>query len=186
MKYFQKLIWEKIYLSPPNPDDFEIVTKWMNDMEITNLTEIMPETFWLYQWKARFDELVKWKYFQNYPFAIIKKRWDKFIWTIWLYDLDFIGQSAELHITIWEKDEHNKWYWTDAITTLLKFGFNTLNLYNINLWVKSFNDRAIACYKKCGFKEVWTKHHTQYYNWKRYDLIIMEILKPNREKNNNT
>ena len=96
MKYFQKLIWEKIYLSPLNPDDFEIVTKWMNDMEITNLTEIMPETFWLYQWKARFDELVKWKYFQNYPFAIIKKRWDKFIWTIWLYELDFIGQSAEV------------------------------------------------------------------------------------------
>ena len=82
----------------------------------------------------------------------------------------------------WEKNEHNKWYWTDAITTLLNFGFNTLNLYNIHLWAKSFNKNWIACYKKCGFKEIGIRHHCEYCNGERYDLIFMEVLKSDWKK----
>ena len=105
MKYFPKLIWEKVYLSPLNPDDAEIVTKWMNDMEITNWTHKSPRIFWLQKAKMRFEEIVKWK---NYPFAIVKEDGDEFIWTTWLYEVNFINQTAELGIMIWEKDEHNK------------------------------------------------------------------------------
>ena len=30
MKYFKKLVGQNIYLSPINPDDVEIFTKWLN------------------------------------------------------------------------------------------------------------------------------------------------------------
>ena len=179
MKYFPKLIWKKVYLSPLNPEDIEIVTKWMNDMEVTNWTHKSPKIFWLQKTKMRFEEIVKWK---NYPFAIVKKNGDEFIWTTWLYEVNFINKTAVLGIMIWEKNEHNKWYWTDAIKALLDFWFNTLNLYNIYLEVKSFNKNWITCYKKCGFKEIWTRHHCEYCNWERYDLIMMEVLKPDFHK----
>ena len=36
MKYFKKLLGEKIYLSPRNTEDVEKFTEWMNDFETTD------------------------------------------------------------------------------------------------------------------------------------------------------
>jgi len=36
MKYFKKLVGEKVYLSPMNIEDVEIYTKWLNDFNVTN------------------------------------------------------------------------------------------------------------------------------------------------------
>ena len=36
MKYFKKLVGEKVYLSPMNIEDAEIYTKWLNDFNVTN------------------------------------------------------------------------------------------------------------------------------------------------------
>ena len=177
MKYFPKLIWEKVYLSPLNPDDAEVLTKWRCDERISKNTTMISQVPTL-AWEKKWLE----EEHSTYTFAIVKKEWDELLWTIELWDVNFINQTAELWIAIWNFEEHNKWYGTDAVKTIIEFGFNTLNLYNISLRVKSFNENWIACYKKCGFKEVWAKHHSQYYNGERYDLILMEVLKPDREK----
>ena len=36
MKYFKKLIGERIYLSPRNSEDIEKFTEWLNDFETTD------------------------------------------------------------------------------------------------------------------------------------------------------
>jgi hypothetical protein len=36
MKYFQKVSRGKVYLSPINPEDYELWTKYMNDTRITD------------------------------------------------------------------------------------------------------------------------------------------------------
>ncbi|MNT19160.1 hypothetical protein D3C72_1544040 [compost metagenome] len=51
-----------------------------------------------------------------------------------------------------------------------------LNLNNVNLDVLSFNERAIACYKKVGFIEYGRRHEAYFYNGVYYDIISMEIL----------
>ena len=38
MKYFKKLVGERIYLSPRSVEDAEIFTNWMNDFEVTDYT----------------------------------------------------------------------------------------------------------------------------------------------------
>ena len=40
-----------------------------------------------------------------------------------------------------------------------------------------FNPRAIACYKKCGFKEMGRRRKTVFLNGKYYDKLYMDILK---------
>lgn len=182
MKYFQKLIWEKVYLSPLNPDDAEIFAKWNNDHRITDWTHWTPRMITLKVQREYLEEASTKK--DSYQFAIVKKNNNNPVWILWLHKVNWINKTATLWIMIWEIDEHNKWYWTDAITTLLWFAFNTLNLYNVYLDVKSFNEKAIACYKKCGFKEIWVRHHCEYCNGVWYDLIFMEALKPDREKLN--
>ena len=49
-------------------------------------------------------------------------------------------------------------------------------LENHFLSVKSFNDRAIACYKKVGFKEFGRRRKSYYLNGKYYDDVYMDIL----------
>lgn len=38
MKYFKKLVGERIYLSPRCIEDAETYTAWMNDFEVTDYT----------------------------------------------------------------------------------------------------------------------------------------------------
>ena len=38
MKYFKKLVGDRIYLSPRNVEDAEIFVKWLNDFEVTDYT----------------------------------------------------------------------------------------------------------------------------------------------------
>lgn len=59
--------------------------------------------------------------------------------------------EAELRIRIGEKRYWNQGYGTDVILTLLRYAFTELGLQRIYLRVFSDNQRAINCYRKCGF-----------------------------------
>lgn len=182
MKYFPKISRGNIYLSPINLEDYDTFVKRSNDSRITDWTHWTPRMVSLQSWKSYLEKTSNnW----DYEFAIIRKSDDKFIWVTWLYRIHRVNQTAELWIMIWEFDEHNKWYWTDAVNALLCFAYNTLNLYNVSLWVKTFNKKGISCYQKVWFKEVWMKHHCEYCNWERYDLILMEMLKPDWQEKYN-
>ena len=50
------------------------------------------------------------------------------------------------------------------------------------LGVMSFNERAIACYKKVGFKEIGRRRQSYYLNGKYYDSVYMDILKEEFKK----
>ena len=54
MKYFKKLVGERIYLSPRNIEDYEQFTEWLNDFETTDyigrsnqITTLIWEKEWL-------------------------------------------------------------------------------------------------------------------------------------------
>lgn len=87
-------------------------------------------------------------------FNIVTLNEDKLIGSISLENIDHTNRRATLGIFIGDREEREKGYGTEAIRLILDYGFNYLNLNNINLDVMEFNDRAIACYKKCGFKEI--------------------------------
>ena len=74
-------------------------------------------------------------------------------------------------------EEREKGYGTEAINLILDYGFNYLNLNNIKLDVVEFNERAIACYKKCGFKECGRRRKCEFIDGNYYDRISMDILK---------
>ena len=51
-----------------------------------------------------------------------------------------------------------------------------MNLHSVKLSLLSFNERALKCYKKCGFKEAGRLRENRYINGKYYDTIYMDIL----------
>ena len=172
MKYFKKLVGEKIYLSPRSIEDVEKFTEWMNDFEVTDYTG-RSGTLISFEGEKKYLE-------ENYnpeaTFSIVTLDNDKLIGTVGLERIDWINRTAVLGIFIGDKDYLSKGYGTEAIRLVLDYGFNYMNLHNIKLNLMSFNERALKCYKKCGFKEAGRIRENKFVNGKYYDTILMDIL----------
>ena len=173
MKYFQKLVGEKIYLSPMCMDDIEKYTKWFNDFKVTDGIGASSKIINVENEKEFLDRILR---LGNEQFAIINSENDEIIGNCGLEDFIAIHRTATLGILIGEEENRGKGYGKEAVGLLVDYGFNYLNLNNIMLTVKSFNDRAIACYKKVGFKEFGRRRKSYYLNGKYYDDVYMDIL----------
>ena len=172
MRYFKKLVGEKIYLSPRNVEDVEIFTEWMNDFYVTDYTGRSHQAMTLQEEKEHLEK----RAINKSVFAIIDSEKDEMIGTVGLHEIDNINRTATLGIFIGNKNYWSKGYGTEAIKLILDFGFNYLNLNNIDLALMEFNQRALKCYEKCGFKEIGRKRKCKFINGKYYDSILMDIL----------
>lgn len=173
MKYFKKIVGERIFLSPMSIEDAEIYTKWMNDENVLKyihqmhkLNNIQSEKEWIENNGKNGD----------YNFAIIKNDGEELLGNCGIMNINYIDRTATLGILIGEDINRNKGYGSEAIKLLTDYCFNVLNLHNINLNVFSFNERAIACYRKVGFKEYARRHEAYFFKGEYHDIISMEIL----------
>lgn len=174
MKYFKKLIGDRIYLSPRNSEDVEIFTQWLNDFEITDYTGRSAGIVTLENEKQYLEN--KLTNDNHKAFVIVDLTTDKMVGTLSLENINYNNRTAVLGIFIGDSEYRSNGYGTEAIRLLLDFAFNYVNLNSIKLDVLSCNERAIKCYKKCGFKEVGRWRKSKYVNGKYYDTIIMDIL----------
>ena len=173
MNNYKKLIGEKIYLAPQKMEEVEKFAEWLNDF---STTDYIGRSHQIVSLEAEKDYLEKHSK-DEAKFSIIQAKTDEMIGTISLENIEHVNQIATLGIFIGEKQARNQGYGTEAIHLILDYGFNYLNLRNIELHVIEFNQRAYACYKKCGFKEIGRRRKCKYINGKHYDLIYMDILK---------
>ena len=172
MRYFKKLVGDRIYLSPRNSEDVEIFTEWLNDFETTDYIGRSSAIVSLEGEKKYLEE----HSFAEAGFVIVTLEEDKMIGTVSLEKIDHINRTATLGIFIGDKYFRSKGYGTEAIKLILEYGFKYLNLKNIKLDVMEFNERALKCYKKCGFKEYGRRRQSKLVDGKYYDSIEMDIL----------
>lgn len=59
---------------------------------------------------------------------------------------------------------------------LVSYGFNLLNLNSIMLGTILFNERAIRCYQKVGFKEIGRRRQARLIGKEKYDVVLMDLL----------
>lgn len=178
MKYYKKLVGRRVYLSPMNAEDAEIYVEWLNDFSVTDglgvsdkVTSLESEREWISENS------------NQYQFAIVRLEDDKLIGNCSIHDVDQKKQCADAGLFIGDEENRNRGYGQEVLNLLLYYAFNYLNLNNIMLKVFSFNERAINCYKKVGFKEIGRRRQAYYLKGKYYDDVFMDIL---REEYKNT
>ena len=174
MKYYKKLIGDRIYLSPLNIEDAEKYVEWFCDFTTTDgigksskLMTVEAEREWIDKVLKNNNEL---------NFAIVNLENDKLIGSCSIMNMCKKDRVGEVGIFIGEEDKRSNGYGAEALKLLLDYGFNYQNLNNIMLTVMSFNERAIKCYKKVGFKEFGRRRQCYFLNGKYYDRIYMDIL----------
>ena len=102
---------------------------------------------------------------------------DRIIGNINLEDFRNSNNNAFVGISISDPKDWGKGFGTDAMSIILKYGFNILNLHRISLNVFEYNPRAIRSYEKAGFKHEGTQRKWLNRDGKRWDLVWMGILK---------
>lgn len=179
MKYFKKLEEKRIYLSPINSEDAEKYVYWMNDRKVTDnlgntviITTLEGEREWLINAGKNGDA----------NFAIVKKENDELIGNCSLMKIDRINRKCTLGIFIGDEENRKKGYGTETLTLLLKYSFDFQNMHSVDLKVFSFNENAIKCYEKAGFKKCGIRHEAYFLEGIYYDEITMEILENDYRK----
>lgn len=174
MPHYKKLVGETCYLSPCSLEDAEKWTEWDNDLEVT--IPLGDEAYTPYSLEKMQDIIGEVMEQQSHIFSIVDLETDTPIGRCLLFDIDQVNRRAMLGIVIGEKEYWNKGYGQEATKLLLDYGFNLLNLHNIMLGTFSFNERAIACYRRVGFQEIGRRREARIVGGKKYDLVLMDML----------
>ena len=164
-----------VRLRPLEPDDLERDFRWFNDREVTRYLaarypiSMTHEERWL-------RDLPPNDFAHGVRLAIETKE-GVHIGNLGLHQPNAEDRKASLGIMIGDKEYWSNGYGSDATVTLLRFGFGEMNLNRIWLHVFEYNERAQACYKKCGFVEEG-RLRQHYYGMGRYwDVIVMGALR---------
>ena len=149
--------------------------RWFNDPEVTDMLGDTRFPFsegkereWIEQQLVPKDD--------KRAFTVLTKK-GRPIGNAGFNEIDFQNRYAVLGIAIGEKDFWDRGYGEDNIVTLMKFGFEELGMHKIELGVHSTNERAIACYKKCGFVLEGCEREHDFHRGKYIDSLRMGILR---------
>jgi RimJ/RimL family protein N-acetyltransferase/nitroreductase len=172
VRYFKRVEGNRVYLSPIRVDDAELYLKWMNDPAVAVNFGFAHRLFSLAQEEAELVELSG-----RWTFAIVEKGSDRLLGNVFFMDMDHVYRIAEVGVFIGEAADRGKGYGGEALSLLLSYGFDFLDLHNILLHVHEDNQAAIKCYKKLGFRDCGRRTEAVYKNGKRVDMLSMELLK---------
>lgn len=172
-----RLIGEKIMLREYKKEDLQYMRKWVNDNEITKFLSnvfLYPHTL---NGTENFLNSMLEGNTNAKGFVIANIEDEEYIGQIDLIAIDWVNRVGTIGIVIGNKDYLGKGYGTEAIKLLQEFAFKKLNLHKLELTVRAFNDRAIHCYKKCGFEEEGRIRENFYADGKYTDTVHMGVLK---------
>jgi len=174
MPTYKKLAGEKCYLSPCRLEDAERWAEWFNDLEVTIPLgdEAYTPTSLEGEQEAIRDILKN----NLHVFSIVDLETDQAIGRCLFFNVDAVNRTAMLGIVIGEKSRWDQGYGREAVSLLLDYGFNLLNLNSVMLGTFSFNERAIRCYEKVGFKLIGRRREARIIAGEKYDLVLMDIL----------
>lgn len=162
----------KCSLKSLSKEDIIYLAKLANNMKSREtLRNVLPMT------EKHIEKMIENMEKCEYPTSIILgiKADEKLIGVIFLDNINWISRNAYLSIVIYDTNFWGKGIGEEATKLFLKYAFEYLNLYKINLEVYEYNERAIKLYKKIGFVEEGRLRENNMRHGKRHDVIIMGI-----------
>jgi RimJ/RimL family protein N-acetyltransferase len=172
--YYKKLPGEKCYLSPCRLEDADRWAEWFNDLEVT--LPLGDEAYTPSSPESEQETIREIHKDRAHVFSIVDTKTDQLVGRCLLFNVDPVNRSAMLGIVLGEKSRWDQGYGQEAVKLLLDYGFNLLNLNSVMLGTFSFNERAVRCYEKVGFRVIGRRRKARIIAGDMYDIILMDIL----------
>lgn len=162
---------EKIILRPMRVTDASLYVRWLNDPEVNKFLATRELTL-----KAEKEKLKKITKETPQQHFAIETKGGITIGGAELSVKNKRARRAELGLHIGDKNYWGQGLGKEVMNLLLQYGFKKLKLHRIELDVYEYNKRAIALYKKLGFKKEGVRREHNFYNGKFYSTYHMSIL----------
>ncbi len=171
------LLGSKVQLVPIEERHLDYMMEHVNNIAMrTLLGSFSPTTRNMQQeWIQSVGESIKKR--QGYNLAIEKLPEGQMIGSLVVYQIDWLSRSAELAIAVYEEENWNKGYGSEAMRLLIDFAWTHLNLRRLELGVHSHNPRAKHVYEKLGFTHFGTAHKKHYINGQFIDTDYLELFR---------
>lgn len=171
MAYYKKIIGKRLYLSPINLEDADTYCRWINDFSTSLPLGNAAMNIGLEQERNFLKDLSTGNHF-----AIIEKETEQLLGNVSLFEINQIHRTATTGIFIGEPENRNKGYGREALSLMLDYAFNVLNLNNVMLRLFAFNQRGLASYKAVGFQMIGCRRQAYFAGGKYFDEYLMDIL----------
>jgi RimJ/RimL family protein N-acetyltransferase len=174
------ILGQSTRLRPIEKDDLPRFVKWLADEETRSYISqhlpfsLMQEEHW-YEENLKAREEQAWAIDAQPPEAGLEP-WEH-VGSCSFFRMNWRSRHAEAGILIGAREYWGQGYGSDALRTLVHWGFYTLNLNRIYLRVFADNPRAIRSYQKVGFTEEGRLRQDDYRNGTYRDTLMMSVLR---------
>lgn len=117
----------------------------------------------------------------HYMFEAFDSNNQQTIGHIELMRVDRENLSAHVGRVLVDPSIRGKGYGAQLMDKICKFGFRDLELSVLTLGVFDFNESAITCYRKTGFRITEVKTAIREYHHEKWNLVMMELQKQDWE-----
>lgn len=173
---------ERVNLRPMRREDIELAVKYQADEDVTNNYFMGMNLFPTRDmWEKWYEGIAADS--EGFSFAVESKA-GVYIGSCHTMWLNWKNRTTYFAVYIGHPDYRSKGYGTEALKLFLSFLFNELGLRKVKLNVFTFNQRAVRCYEKCGFKVDGINRKELYRDGKYHDNLAMSITKEEFEGGN--
>lgn len=165
-----------VRLRPLEPGDAERCYRWFNDQDVVGNLFADRYPISMAHEERFLRDRPRLGFAEGLHFAIETKD-GSHIGTTSLFDARAEDRKIGLGISIGEKSEWSKGYGADTVVTLIRFAFAEMGLHRVWLTTIEYNERAIACYRKCGFHEEARLRQHVFRHGRYWDVVQMGILR---------
>lgn len=156
-------------------EDADRCYRWMNDPNIVRTLKS--------RYPIAFQNEVAWLESAMDPnsnerhFAIERKDDRTHIGNASIHNIDWVSRTAEFGLFIGDPTAWNRGFGSDAITTLVRFAFDDMNLNKLRISVFDYNDRAKHILLNRGFVQEGKLVREFYREGSYHDLVILSIFR---------
>jgi diamine N-acetyltransferase len=171
---------EHILLRAVEPSDLDILHQWENNAEIWQVSNTY----------APFSRNIIKKYIENAQLDIFEakqlrlmidlKEKDKqrTIGTIDLFDFEPMHKRAGIGILISENKDRRNGYAREALTIMINYCFEILNLHQLFCNIVKNNKASLKLFRKKGFEIIGLKKQWCLNNGKWVDEYMLQLINP--------
>jgi RimJ/RimL family protein N-acetyltransferase len=166
---------DSVGLSVMVAEDVPIIARWHQDLEFTARIGTPGDAQTREMRQAAFDQISKIRP-DSIEFAVIELASGRLIGLGGLFDITR-ALAATLFVGIGEDASRGKGYGTEATRLICEYGFFFRYLHCIKVEVHAYNMAACRMYERVGFKLVGRLRGANLLNNRRYDDIVMDLLR---------
>ena len=171
------LYGQKIYLRHLEIEDVHVIMKYWNNLELRQFLLILhpcsqpqEEDFIRRTWKEHQSGI-------GSIWGIVRKSSGELIGTVGLHRIHSIHHTAEIGIAIWQPENWSKGFGSEAMTLILDYGFEFLNLQMVSIQVLERNHRAKHVYEKLGFRNAGKIRRARFFAKEYEDIYFLDLLR---------